>query len=584
MYQNYSPITNAYEHLVDLAKESHSYNKAHEIALCWIAGSRMVAQKTISGLSKISELGEFATWEMLNEFGLPLDGIKQFFDRQSSDLSTVQEALKIVTLLDNTFGKAKWDILSTLAYSKYASEVLAFNDVRPDVAEIMLDLIGKPNQGSLWLPFDSNGLLAIRALRHGWRVNAVQMLDNNHTGLKLLLAIEYGSPVHPDVNVELSWGSDGYPKTDASNVIAIPPIKLNVQNTNLMPWALGYGGTIEQFNRSENMAVFNILRRVENRSVFLLPASVLFASGQEQLLREYIVEQENQRHSLEAVISMPGGVFPTTGLASALWVFGPAKDTPIRMVDLGVSKRSMIDVDEMIKKDRPIILGKTEDTKRSCLIAKEECRSNNYVLTPSRYFSKKVNVGANAVPLGEICELIRPPILARSEKNESAIEIGIQELSQGSWTKTKSSFDKNVMIRSSSSKTYLQDGDLLLSLKGTVGKVGILRDLDQNTIVASQSCAGLRVVRNEKTISPEYLLMFLRSGQGQAQLNTLAVGASVQHINIKTLLESYKVPMPDKRLHNEVLNDYENLCQVEREISLLEERSQAITQSRWSLN
>lgn len=78
--------------------------------------------------------------------------------------------------------------------------------------------------------------------------------------------------------------------------------------------------------------------------------------------------------------------------------------------------------------------------------------------------------------------------------------------------------------------------------------------------------------------------MYLRSDEGQAQLEALKVGSTIQHVSITTLLESFQVPVPDKQVQQAVVNDYEKLCDLESEITQLEERIKGVAKSRWTLD
>ena len=587
MYQSNLPLPRAYKALIDTTLGVLSFSKAGQFALTWIAAARMVALGTVPELTNMADLNAHSSWIKLQKAGLPVDGMLSMFEPQSGGLPSPEKPVRIVTELQKELGNAKWDILPTIVSTRRPrSEDDVFNDVIPSVAELLLDLVGIPSESDLWLPFDRSGMLTIRALRRGWKVNAAQMMGNTDTdALKLLLAIEYGTSNNPDVKTEILRDSDGYPSTKASNVIAIPPSSLRVQNTNLLQWGLAHGGTVEQFNRSELMAVYELLHRVAERAVFLLPASVLFTSGQDQRLREFIMDKEYERRTMEAVIAMPVGVFLANSIASAALVFDSSKGHLTRLVDLGVAKRSARDVEQTILEGHDLALGLTEDVSRACFVTPDACRANDYVLSPSRYLAKKVTVGANAIPLGNLCELIRPPAQERGEEGEKAIEVGIQELIMGGWNKLNGAFDKWVTLRQSGKGVVtLKGGDLLFSVKGTVGKVGLLKGLAQNKVVASQSCIGLRMLHSEKTVSPEYLLMYLRSEEGQAQLDALKVGSTVHHINITTLLESFQVPVPDQQAQQLVVDDYVRLCNIEREITQLEERCKTITKSRWTMS
>ena len=591
MYQTNLPIPRAYNALIDTARGALSLGKARQFALTWIAAARMVTLGTVSELTNIVELNSLSSWKELQKVGLPVEDMMSMFDTQPGGLPSPENPVKIVRTLQKELGSGRWDVLPTLSVARrFRAEDDVPNDFIAPVAELMLDLIGTPDRGDLWLPFDSRGLLTIRALRRGWQVNAAQMMDiADPVELKLLLAIEHGMPDHPSVQTSIVRDSQGRPTTTAAHVIAIPPIRARVRDTRLSQWNSTGGKSVEQFDRSESMAVYELLHRVTGRAVFLVPAGVLFTSGQDQRLREYILHRGGECDDLESVIALPAGVFSSVGIASALLVVGSSKHNRTRLVDLGIAKRGTTDVAETILTGRDLALGKVEDASRSCFVTRDEFKANNYVLSPGRYLTKKVVVGPNAVPLGQLCQLIRPPAPNKGDEGDEAIEVGIPELNSGRWSHPTRPFDKRVTVRSTGRDvTSLRVGDLLLSVKGTVGKAGLLGNLDQPKVVTSQSCVGLRVTggsrHSEAAVSPEYLLMYLRSEEGQAQLEALKVGSTIQHVSITTLMEAFQVPVPDQQVQEYVMADYEKLCELEREIAQLEERIKGVVKSRWTLD
>lgn len=592
MYNASFPVPRAYTALLDTTRGTLSTGKSRQFALTWLAAARMVTLGTIPALANLGELNSFSSWKELQKAGLPVEDLLSMFDKQSGGLPSPEGPIEIVRTLHKELGSSIWDVLPTLSVVRRsgAKESEEPNDVIAPVAELMLDLVGVPDGHDLWLPFDFRGLLTIRALRRGWQVNAAQMMDiGEPVELKLLLAIEQGMPSHPRVQASIFRDFQGRPTTTACHVIAIPPIRVRVRDSHLAQWESTAGKFGEQFDRSESMAVYELLQRMTGRAVFLVPAGVLFTSGQDQRLREIILHRGGECDDLEAVIALPGGVFSSTSIASAILVVGRSKHDRTRLVDLGISKRGKTDVAETILAGRDLALGLVEDATRSCFVTRDEFGTNDYVLSPSRYLTKKVVVGPNAVFLGKLCELIRPPIPVKNDGGGEAVEAGIPELNLGRWAPLAGPFDKRVPMRSAGTDMpYLKVGDVLLSVKGTVGKTGLLGNLDLLKVVASQSCVGLRVYRGssiaEATVSPEYLLMYLRSEEGQAQLDALKVGSTIQHVSITTLMEAFQVPVPDQQVQQVVVNDYARLCELEGEIAQLEERIMSVAKSRWTLS
>lgn len=588
LYNASLPVPRAYAALLETTKGALSTAKARQFALTWLAAARMVTLRTVSTLPSLDELSSLSAWKTLQAAGLPIEDLLSMFDKQSGGLPAPERPLEIVYTLYKELGSALWDVVPTLgAVSRFGAKEHEPNEAVAPVAELMLDLVGSPDGEDLWLPFDFHGLLTIRALRRGWRVNAAQMMDvGEPVALKLLLAIEHGRPSHSHVHSAVSRDPQGRPTTTARHVMAVPPIRVLVRHSLLAQWDSTGSNSAEQFDRSETMAVHELLHRVTGRAVFLVPAGVLFTSGRDQRLREDILHRGGECDDLDSVIALPAGAYSSTNIASAILVVGRSQHVGTRLVDLGIAKRGKTDVEQTIRAGRDLALGLITDTTRSCVVARDEFRGNDYVLSPSRYLTKKVTVGPNAVALGQLCELIRPPAPVKGETGEEAVEVGIPELSTGSWADIIQLLDKRVLVRSTrKDTTSLKAGDILLSVKGTVGKAGLLGRVNLPKLVASQSCIALRVKEDGSmpdAVSPAYLLMYLRSEQAQAQLDALKVGSGMQHVSIATLMESFKVPVPPRSDQKLVLDDYRQLCSLEAEIAQLAARVESLVKSRWT--
>lgn len=574
--------------LLDAARGSFSQPNARQFALTWLAAARMAVLGRLQDLKGLSDLNTEAGWRIVEAAGLPVDAVSHLFGGTETGevIGLRARAVAIVTELYAELEQQPWDVLpSVTAFSFRAGRGLdGAQEISAGVAELLLDLAGEPNEW-LWLPFDSNGTMTIRALRRGWRVKAASMTEVSHSTLKLLLAIEYGSPTHPDVDTQVERDSSGRPSTTAPYVVAVPTFGEIVRHGRLAQWDSTEGRAMEHYARSDAWAIHELMRRATKRAIFLVPPGVLFTRGQEQRLREFLLQRGGERNEIEAVIALPPGVLSSTNMSSAILVANPGGGTDaIRMVDLGISKRSLADLDETVQAGRLVALGIEQDEERARLVSRDEVITNEYTLTPSRYVRRQVEVGPNAVRLEELCVAIRPPALTKDEDGVDMVEVGIPEI--GSWRRIAGPFSKQVKLKTRGRNLpTLQRDDLVLSVKGTVGKAGLLGAVEENTAVVSQSCLALRVQpgKDGATVLPEYLLMYLRSDAGRFQLEGLQVGATMQHVSPATLLNSFQVPLPSLEEQRVVVSDYEQLCALEAQIAELEGRMKDIAQQRWAI-
>ncbi len=106
-------------------------------------------------------------------------------------------------------------------------------------------------------------------------------------------------------------------------------------------------------------------------------------------------------------------------------------------------------------------------------------------------------------------------------------------------------------IRTESRPEPLRSGDILLTMSGTIGKVGVLDDmLDARAAVAGQ---GIVVIRATEGVSPGFLRCVLASDLYQKWMRGHARGATVQHLPIDRL-RALPVPVPPTELQERVVS------------------------------
>jgi restriction endonuclease S subunit len=145
-------------------------------------------------------------------------------------------------------------------------------------------------------------------------------------------------------------------------------------------------------------------------------------------------------------------------------------------------------------------------------------------------------------------------------------------------------------------ESFLEQDDVILSVKGTLGLAGLIsgyfgakenHPLPDEWVksVISTSCVGLRLLRGAaaKGITPVYLLMYLRSQEGQEQIKSLKVGAAMPHISIQSLMRTVRIPIPNQIELVEVRKEFEKLCSLEAEIERIHIDMYEITDARWTV-
>jgi len=165
----------------------------------------------------------------------------------------------------------------------------------------------------------------------------------------------------------------------------------------------------------------------------------------------------------------------------------------------------------------------------SSIVSNTLVAENSYSLSIDRYVLSKEAAQLNEtlesfsmVELQEIAEIRRSQMFKDEEEGLEVIEFSPSDLAEAGYT-FKSNKCKKIGSQESRLDTYeLQPNDILLSTKGTIGKVGIVGELKKPAI-ASQAMQVIRL-HEDAPVSSQVLYMYLKSEIGQALLKQLVAG------------------------------------------------------------
>lgn len=578
-----TPTERAYWALVDLVRHDGAI-KGQLFALVWLAAARMVVTRMPNGADAVSELADPGTWREVVREGLPTQAVEIFEALGSESLKhgpdLRQRATIIVVDLARELGPACWDVLPCLV-NPDTGRVEGEGTVIPELAALALDILAAPPGSEVWIPFDPKGQLSAEALRRDLNVLAASPLQSWPLIRQLVLTIETGSPNPASVQAALD-DRDAGRRSDYS--LVMPPFGLVMKAQRVAEWSKTSVHDTEVFPRSESWAIFEFARRTKKRAVFVTTQGILFAKGHEQRLRELLVHKPDARNQVEAVVALPPGVFGGTSIAGALLTLDfTSSPEGIRLVDLGSSRRSLLEAGQVVASGRDLVLG-IASTERTGRVTPDEIAANEFSLAPSRYLRKVADLGEPMVTLDDICDVVRPPAVTKDPTPYEVVEVGLPSLQK--WQPISGELDKTVFLKATAkAATLVQPGDIVLCIKGSVGRVGLVGDAaNRQSAVVSQSCVALRVNPNLPTMSPEVLLMYLRSPHGQQQLLGLQVGTGIQHISPGTLMAAVSVPLPDFEQFVAIRQDFSDLCELEHRIFGLEHRMKEIAWNRWPVD
>jgi restriction endonuclease S subunit len=107
-------------------------------------------------------------------------------------------------------------------------------------------------------------------------------------------------------------------------------------------------------------------------------------------------------------------------------------------------------------------------------------------------------------------------------------------------------------------------------------------DIQDIPVIVAGSCITLRP--KSELISPKYLLLYFRSEEFRAQLESIRVGAAIGHVTPRSLLSDIKVPVPSRAELKTYEEKYEELCEIEAEVIRAKRREEELRKSLWPLS
>lgn len=407
------------------------------------------------------------------------------------------------------------------------------------------------------------------ALYHGMSLAALPHLVN--TG-SVVVYVQQANPLYVavcallDVTLELSGSMFDRAFTKSDFVISAPPLNQSIDH--------------EVYRHSQDAAVSRAAHEVVDRGVVLVPPGFLFQRSSSPI-RESLVEN----NLLDAVISLPKGQLGFTAVAPVLLVLNKhrAESDPIQFYhcDQGTSQNHY-------QKLSAAVHGR-EPSSHGVLSSLEQIRENSYDLTVNRYCigDATAAVGAieNTVALEGVADIIRAQSLkseeAQLEDTDAYLEVAVKDIDESGNLSTP---DKCIKVDPKQQRRVnsqrLKPGDILLAIKGSVGRTALVGESCGANWVAGQAFV---IIRPKKTISTIYLYRYLSSELVQAYLSERSTGTAMKMLKASDVTD-IPVPLLDATSQEEIERNYQA---IQAEYAAIHEHYDTIRRlqsSHWTLN
>jgi type I restriction enzyme M protein len=288
--------------------------------------------------------------------------------------------------------------------------------------------------------------------------------------------------------------------------------------------------TIEQFLLDKGVHSL----KAKGKLIALLPQGILFRGMNEQLLREYLVEED----LIDTIISLPGGLLLNTGIPLVIMVLSKDKKTPgkVRFIDAKKFVESKSSREKVLNDYglNSIVHGIKHDEDVVQIVSNEQIRSLGYNLNVPRYFQKEIE----GVKLGNILEFVRG---RRGNLPESGKLVRIRDLKDD---KLDFKLDPSTIEISQLSRPdihLISESCLLFAMRWRTLKPTFF-EFNGEPIFRSQDILSFKV--NESIADKAYLINELHAGYVQEQLESYRLGASVMPFIRKDDLLEVVIKLP----------------------------------------
>lgn len=486
-------------------------------------------------------------------------------------------------------------LLASFSPADVAFDVLSIErywpTIEPSLADLMIRLASPADGVTAYTPWDVTAQLADRLSRLGCSV----MVENPIASpFPALVEVFSGREIETSFSDPVrSPGFVSRGKLRLCDVaIAFPPVGIKAET------GLAERDLFDRFDIPKAtwavLAVQHLLAQSKQRVIAVVPHSLLQGLGSDRALRQQIVDSGR----LQAVVSLPSGLMFGTAIQLAVLVLAPAGTADkVRFVDASGdafresasrTRTTLVNLDKIVD---AALTNKRSAVARTSSYAEIEANDYQllvarYVLAPNQEKLRSKLAGTRLTSLGDLVETVRP-LPASANPGDDLIpvrEVGTADIPPVGYVRPGRELYAESVAMSKGSDQFLKPGDIVLIIRGSTGKVGIVPDSAPKPgpggWVAGSSATVLRA-RSTNAVDPKALFLVLRSHLGQELLKSITSGATIPMITLRDL-SKLETPLPTAasgRRAAEVLDAEEAL---QRQIEELTRQQFAVAGDDWA--
>jgi type I restriction enzyme M protein len=516
------------------------------------------------------------------------------------------------------FSRALLEFLAFAPQTGMRDTSLGYFRWPPYLAPLIKGLLGPPSQDPIYCPFDSSGWLPLLLAESGWVVRC-ETANLQAARVQMLFAFlgEWELKSHVGDPLRQPTWLDADRLIQFENSAAITSFGHRYKNQFDDD---RYGRFPVRCHYGEALQVAHLLAQTRERLVIIVPEGFLFrTAGGERDYKEHLV----RRGLLSSVIRLPRDVLaPYTNVQSSILIFesARARGTDVLFVDAteelsgkaalrqentGQAVEQILSImkarragpisaratyDQIAAQDFNISVDRYVRSERERLISNVLDRALTLELIDIAEIIRPQAVASRAqqrLEFGDIAEIVGPPTIAsgKGEPIRTFREVSLQDIQLDGLIRQPSKLvdidDKGL---GRAARQQLEPGDVLLSVRGRVGPVGIVpqtRD-DDSPWIPAQTFVILRLRSSSPIKSPIVLYRYLASPLGQGLLQSLSTGATVPMIQMGDV-KSLRVIIPALEEQRAIEHQHSKVLKLRNEINELERLARNLDAVSWPM-
>lgn len=343
----------------------------------------------------------------------------------------------------------------------------------------------------------------------------------------------------------------------------------------------------------ETADVMHLIGQCSEKFIITVSEGILFSS-MEKPVRQYLID----KGMVKAVVSLPSNIWTSTGVKTSMLIIEPkGGNDQVRFVDLSESEfvdkttnRWLVGLTDIegilaqIESDDETDYALSVD--RQNIIDKDyTLYSTAYILSPEEKKVQSIIAKSQTDNLDSLVRFERGLPFNADEGSYTVLEVGASEIEDiGDIAIPTKEVNISEAVRAKNEAGFLQPNDIVMILKGSAGKLGIVPESVPTTgnkrWTVNKSAIVIRVTSSK--IDPRALYTYLRSDFGTVQISRLIKGATIANISLKEL-KQMPVIIPSEDEQNEAIACTQKSRETQQTIQKLLLEQQARQDQLWKL-